>query len=74
MDWFVGNAPGAESDSEAAQTWLDAVLAGKGEKDGRPNNCMSEEWPASGSLPDFMRPGLQRGPRDARGDTWVERS
>ena len=59
---------------ERAQTWLDAVLAGRGEKDGRPNNCMSEEWPASGSLPDIMRPSLQRGPRDARGDTWVERS
>lgn len=59
---------------ERARAWLDAVLAGKGEKDGRPNNCMSEEWPASGSLPDIMRPSLQRGPRDARGDTWVERS
>jgi hypothetical protein len=59
---------------ERAQTWLDAVLAGRGEKDGRPNNCMSEEWPASGGLPDIMRPSLQRGPRDARGDTWVERS
>ena len=59
---------------EGAQTWLDAVLVGKGEKDGRPNNCMSEEWPASGSLPDIMRPSLHRGPRDTRGDTWVERS
>ena len=56
-----------------AQTWLDAVLAGKGDRDGRPNNCMSEEWPMSGSLPNIMRPGLERGPRDAHGDTWVER-
>jgi hypothetical protein len=59
---------------EGAQTWLDAVLAGKGEKDGRPNNCMPEEWAANGILPDIMRPSLRRGPRDARGYTWVERS
>ena len=59
---------------EGARTWLDAVLAGAGEKDGRPNNCMSEEWPANGVLPDIMRPGLQRGPRNLRGDTWMERS
>jgi hypothetical protein len=27
LDWFVGNAPAGESDSEAAQEWLDALPA-----------------------------------------------
>ena len=57
----------------SAQTWVDAVLAGKGEIEGRPNNCMPEEYPLSGGLPNMMRPTLYRGPRDARGDTWLER-
>jgi hypothetical protein len=25
LDWFVGNAPGGESDLDAAQAWLDAL-------------------------------------------------
>jgi hypothetical protein len=27
LDWFVGNAPGGESDFDAAQAWLDALPA-----------------------------------------------
>ncbi|HEV2997673.1 MAG TPA: hypothetical protein VGX16_01090 [Solirubrobacteraceae bacterium] len=27
LDWFLGEAPGGESDSEAAQAWLDALPA-----------------------------------------------
>jgi hypothetical protein len=27
LDWFVGNAPGSESDLDAAQAWLDALPA-----------------------------------------------
>jgi hypothetical protein len=27
LDWFVGNAPSGEDDSDAAQAWLDALPA-----------------------------------------------
>jgi hypothetical protein len=46
--------------SERHRDWMEAVLAGDGDVEGRPNNCMSHEWGLSGHMTEALQPSLMR--------------
>jgi hypothetical protein len=46
--------------NEKQHDWMETVLAGDGDVDGRPNNCMSHEWGQTGHLGEALQPALHR--------------
>jgi hypothetical protein len=49
-----------ETLSDKQRDWMETVLAGDGDVDGRPNNCMSHEWGLTGHLGEALQPALKR--------------
>jgi hypothetical protein len=46
--------------NEKQHDWMETVLAGDGDVDGRPNNCMSHEWGQTGHLGEALQKALHR--------------
>ncbi len=47
------------AESALRESWYDAVLAGRGETDVGPNNCMPMEWPRGDYIPPGLAPRLR---------------
>jgi hypothetical protein len=56
-DFLRTNLPALK---ERLASWTEAVLAGDGDVEGRPNNCMGHEWGLTAYLGEALQPALKR--------------